>query len=64
MEQPKIFEYYDKQELLEYLDSLRESGVCNMYGATPYIQEAFEMDKSDAREVLKYWMQTFGDPER
>jgi len=29
-----------------FLDQLRESGVTNMYGATPYLIEAFDLIRS------------------
>lgn len=57
-------------EMLEYLDDLRESGVTNMLGAGPYLEEAFPILGSDlpsfhswpkARDVLSYWMKTFGE---
>jgi hypothetical protein len=48
------------EDMLEYLDELRESGITNMFGATPYIEEEFpELERSEAREVLTYWMHTF-----
>ena len=54
-----------QDEYLEYLDNLRESGETNMYGATPFLQDEFpELDKRTAREVLQYWMKTFGQDER
>ena len=46
-------------EILEYLDELRESGVTNMYGAAPYVEADFDMDIRDARTALSYWMKTF-----
>jgi len=48
-------------EHLDYLDELRESGVTNMLGAAPYLADAFEMDKQDARKVLSYWMASYGE---
>ena len=49
-------------EHLEYLDDLRESGQTNMFGATPYLMENFdELDKRAARDILSYWMKTFGE---
>jgi hypothetical protein len=48
-----------KDEHLEYLDGLRESGIVNMFGARPYLQEEFGLPKSEATIVLSYWMQTF-----
>lgn len=48
-------------EHLEYLDDLRESGVTNMFGATPYLEKEFDMDRKSAGETLQYWMDTFGE---
>ena len=49
----------DKQYLI-YLDNLRESGITNMYGATPFLQAEFsELAKTEARKILSYWMKTF-----
>ena len=39
-----------------FLESLRQSGVTNMYGAVPYLQEAFRIDKEDAKRILADWM--------
>jgi hypothetical protein len=46
-------------EHLEYLDELRESGETNMFGAAPYLEIVFEVTRSQARTILKYWMETF-----
>lgn len=52
-------------EFYEYLDTLRRSGITNMYGARPYIMRAFDMDEDDraaqtrAGEILADWMETF-----
>ena len=51
-------------EHLEYLDELRESGQTNMFGAPAYIQEEFYTDRTTAREIVSYWMDTFGNEER
>lgn len=48
-------------EHLRYLDTLRESGVTNMFGAAPYLVEEFGIDLSIARKILAYWMKTFGE---
>ena len=55
-----IYIEIEKQEMFEYLDTLRESGVVNMFGAAPYLQEAFDMKKADAQEILKEWMENYG----
>lgn len=51
-------------EMLEYLDGLRESGVTNMYGAGSYIQQEFFVERTEARTILSYWMKTFSDENR
>lgn len=48
-------------EMLEYLDELRDSGAINMFGAATYVQEAFGLTRSQAREVHIYWMHTFSE---
>ena len=44
------------KEYKDFLDNLRESGVTNMFGATPYLQEEFGMDKAEAKGILLAWM--------
>ena len=54
-----------KQEHLDFLDSLRESGVTNMLGATPYLRRAFStLTRPEATAVLSYWMESFGQDGR
>lgn len=50
-------------EHLHYLDALRESGVTNMFAASPYLEKAFKGLKKDnkARDVLLYWMSSFSE---
>ena len=45
-----------EQQVFEYLDELRESGVTNMFGATPYIVREFDISTKEARTLLKKWM--------
>lgn len=49
---------------LTYLDNLRESGATNMLGAGAYIESEFDLPKIVAREILSYWMETFGKTTR
>jgi hypothetical protein len=49
------------EEYFEYLDNLRKSGETNMFGAGSYIQVEFGIDEDNARKVLAYWMNTFGE---
>lgn len=48
-----------KEEHLEYLDTLRETGVTNMLGAGVFLEEQFGVNKKDAAAILKYWIKTF-----
>lgn len=49
-----------KDEHLEYLDELRDSGVTNMLGAGNYLQITFGLDKKMASDIFWYWADTFG----
>lgn len=50
------------QEHLEFLDELRESGVTNMLGAPPYLEEEFtELDYDQSKKVVIHWMETFSE---
>ena len=53
---------YLTEDHLRYLDQLRESGVTNMFGAVPFILLEFpDLSEQEAKQVLLYWMKTFGD---
>ena len=49
----------DKNEMFEYLDTLRESGVTNMFGAGPYLEQVFDIDRREAKAVLLEWMKQY-----
>ncbi len=49
----------DKSEMFEYLDTLRETGVTNMFGAGVYLQQAFGVDRREAKKVLLEWMNQY-----
>jgi hypothetical protein len=49
----------DKQlqaDVFYFLEDLRDSGVTNMFGASPYIQEEFDLDKKTAKNLLITWI--------
>ena len=46
------------KEYFEFLETLRKSGVTNMFGAVPYLQREFGLDKYEAKDVLMAWMQS------
>jgi len=50
-----------KQEMFEFLDALRDSGACNMFGSGMYLQEVFGLDRYEAKEVVLEWMSTFSE---
>lgn len=50
-----------QQEVNIFLDVVRSSGVTNMFGAGPYVQEHFKVSNSEARNFLSEWMRTFGE---
>jgi hypothetical protein len=50
-----------EQEVLEFLNMLRITGVTNMFGATPYIEDEFSLDKKESRRLLSLWMKNFND---
>jgi hypothetical protein len=41
-----------------FLDSLREDGHVNMFGAAPILADAFMLSKQEARVVLEAWMRS------
>ena len=58
---------FSREEVAEffvYLDDLRESGDTNMFGASPYLQHAFGLNRDEARAVLSLWMKLHSDPAR
>ena len=64
-ETAKDVELNNVTEYFRYLDTLRDSGVTNMFGAAPFLQEAFDLDKAEAKKYLMGWMKYFteGHPE-
>jgi hypothetical protein len=46
----------NQMEMFRFLNRLRESGKTNMFGAGPYVAQAFGMTDREARKVLTAWM--------
>ena len=54
--------YTDLEDLVfPYLDRLRESGIVNMFGAGPYVEDEFGCNSRSAKELLIKWMSTFDE---
>ncbi len=51
---------WDEDEVFDFLDTLRDSGVTNMWGARPYLQETFGFDRATAAGWLTRWMESYG----
>jgi len=47
--------------IFKYLNNLRDSGVTNMFGASPYLQDEFGLDRKESREMLAKWMRSFDE---
>ena len=56
--------YPTQQQVNDYLNVLRISGITNMLGAGPYIQENFGITKYDANRFLVKWCETFNTEEK
>ena len=46
-------------EYYVYLEELRQSGVTNMFGATPYLREEFGLGPREAIKILGSWMDNY-----
>lgn len=46
----------DVREEFLFLNQLRQSGETNMFGAAPYLQAEFGLDRYEAKAVLMEWM--------
>lgn len=57
-------DYKIKEEWEEYyqaLESIRDSGIVNMFGAAPYLALMCDIDEDLAREVLTNWMHNYDE---
>ena len=49
----------EEQEVLEWLNELRQSGATNMFGAGSYVVDEFGVSKQQARKYVTLWMANF-----
>lgn len=47
------------EEHKEFLLDLRDSGVTNMWGAAPYIEQEFGVTRREASDILLQWIKSF-----
>jgi len=64
MERSTLRPTFITDEHLEYLDDLRDGGETNMFGAGRYLMKSFKLTSPVAREILTYWMKTYGQVSR
>lgn len=48
-------------EMCQYLENLRQSGVTNMFGAGPFLQDAFDLSRREGSDYLMFWMQNYSE---
>jgi hypothetical protein len=47
------------KEYFDYLVELRDSGVTNMWGAAPYLEQEFGLSRQEAKDILIAWIESF-----
>ena len=50
-----------QKRYFNYLNRLRKLGITNMFGAGPYLEKEFNLNKRKAREVLANYMKSFNE---
>ena len=54
-----------KEEHYEYykeLEAIRQSGICNMWGARPYLMiRCYELTEDEAAEILLEWIENYDE---
>ena len=45
----------------DWLEGLRQSGITNMFGASPYLEAEFGLSETDAVKILVYWMNHYSE---
>ena len=50
---------WDWKEYFIFLNILRESGVTNMFGAAPYLEEHCDLKGANSRRIVINWMENF-----
>ena len=48
------------EEYYKFLEALRRTGVCNMWGASIYLEECYsELSKEESKEILCNWIHNY-----
>lgn len=51
----------EQKEYYEALEDIRKSGIVNMWGAAPYLEQACGITNSLAEEVLVNWIHNYDE---
>jgi len=46
-------------EQKEYLDTLRDSGITNMWGSPAFIEQRYGISWQEASDIVSEWMKSF-----
>ena len=49
----------DWEEYYKFLEAVRRTGACNMWGANIYLVEAFHMSNKESQEILVNWIENY-----
>ena len=49
------------KKYFDYLVELRDSGETNMFGAAPYLERRFGLSRTEARNILVQWIESFNE---
>ena len=49
------------EEYYKFLEALRRTGVCNMYGAGIYLKECYSITDKEANTILTNWMENYNE---
>ena len=49
----------EKEEVFDYLDALRESGITNMFSSPSYLMRQFDISKPEAFDLFIAWTEQF-----
>lgn len=50
----------DWEEYYKTLENIRRSGICNMWGASPYLKALYtELSSKEAQEILCNWIHNY-----
>jgi hypothetical protein len=46
----------NEEDALDYMSALQESGAVNMLGAGSYLERDLDLNRSEARQVVMWWI--------